>query len=280
MKSKKAVILISVVVIVLIAAIAVWYIAVQRPHNAAAAEYNKVVSVIKDKNKELDTSVKKLKKLVSSDKKALDETISETAKETIKTALSEKVTIPEMPKKTADILAKAKELDKPVDYTEILKKLNDTYVTYNNSIKQYEQLTNPSEEFVLQRISSIDEVGAVSAVTEDQDPNGKLHKSGGYTATIYFESKNVNQDDIYVSGDYADVLIDKGTDAGGAVEVYATEKDAKARNEYLSAFDGGLLSSGSHRVAGTVVIRTSSKLTATNQNALEAKVLAALTELK
>jgi len=75
-------------------------------------------------------------------------------------------------------------------------------------------------------------------------------------------------------------LIDKGTDAGGEIEVYANEEDAIKRNDYLAAFDGGILSSRSHRVVGTVVIRISDELTASQQKALEEKVLNALSALQ
>ena len=81
----------------------------------------------------------------------------------------------------------------PPDYTEIFEELDNTYVAYDTSIKQYKQLTNPSEEFVIQRLQTVDEIVDVRAVTEDNDPNGNLNKPGGYTATVYFESKKVDQ---------------------------------------------------------------------------------------
>ena len=72
-------------------------------------------------------------------------------------------------------------------------------------------------------------------------------------------------------------MIDKGTDAGGSIEVYKTKSEATERNEYLAAFDGGILSSGSHTVIGTLVVRTSNELTASQQKSLEADIIAALT---
>ena len=143
------------------------------------------------------------------------------------------------------------------------------------SIKQYNQFIAPTEDFVIQRLQTIDEVKDVRAVTEDNDPNGNLNKPGGYTATVYFESSNVNQANVYGTD-----LIDKGTDAGGAIEVYANEEDANKRNDYLATFDGGIFSSGSHKVVGTVLIRTSDELTATKQKALEEKVISALAVLQ
>lgn len=108
------------------------------------------------------------------------------------------------------------------------------------------------------------------------DPNGNLSKAGGYTACVYFSSDLVNQDEVY-----GDTVIDKGTDGGGAVEVYSSVEDANTRNDYLASFDGaGFLASGSHSVVGTVVIRTSDNLTATQQKEMEANIYNSLVELR
>lgn len=155
-----------------------------------------------------------------------------------------------------------------------------SHTNLENSKKQYKQVVNPSEEFVMQRILTVDDVADARAVTEDQDPNENLHKAGGYTSTIYFESKTVNQSDVYVSGEYADVLIDKGTDAGGAIEVYENVEDAEKRRDYLATFDGTIFANGTHTVIGTVLVRTSNELTATQQKELEQKVIDALTRLE
>ena len=131
----------------------------------------------------------------------------------------------------------------------------------------------------MQRILTVDDVVDARAVTEDQDPNGNLHKAGGSTSTIYFESKKVDQSKVYVSGDYKDVLIDKGTDAGGAIEVYSTVEDAEKRRDYLATYDGTIFANGTHTVIGTVLVRTSNELTASQQKELEQKVIEALTKL-
>ena len=62
-------------------------------------------------------------------------------------------------------------------------------------------------------------------------------------------------------------------------EVYTTADEAKKRDEYLASFDGGVLSSGSHKVRGTCIVRTSSTLTATQQKELEAAIVEALTKI-
>ena len=63
--------------------------------------------------------------------------------------------------------------------------------------------------------------------------------------------------------------------------MYKTAEEAQVRNTYLSTFDGlGLLNPGSHYVYGTVVIRTSSHLTASQQTTLTEKIYNKLIELK
>lgn len=276
MKKKKILILSAVIaVVILIIGVTIWYLNFQRPHNIAIKEYNTVVKIIKEKNTELDKGIKKLQILIDSEEKPIDIKIIDTAKEVMKKAEGSKIIIKDMPNKTEDIIATTSDLKDPVDLAPIVKELNDTYTDLDVSIKQYIQLTNPKADFIIQRLQMIDEIADVRAVTEDNDPNGKLNKAGGYTATVYFESKNVNQSDTYGSN-----LIDKGTDAGGAIEVYANEEDAIKRNDYLGAFDGSIFSSGSHRVVGTILIRTSNLLSASKQKALDEKIFNVLSSLQ
>lgn len=112
----------------------------------------------------------------------------------------------------------------------------------------------------------------ISAATEDNDPNEHLNKAGGYTAAVYFSHRDIDQSSVT-----GDTIIEKGTACGGQIEVYQTEEDANKRNTYLSSFDGSILSNGSHTVVGTVLIRTSDKLNASQQKELEKSIVAALT---
>ncbi|RGC24774.1 hypothetical protein DWX41_21200, partial [Hungatella hathewayi] len=62
---------------------------------------------------------------------------------------------------------------------------------------------------------------------------------------------------------------------------FSSHAHAEKRNTYLSAFDGaGMLNPGSHTVLGTIVIRTSDKLTATQQNEFTQKISDKLLELQ
>ena len=281
MKKKTKLIIVAVVVVIAVIVGSLGaYFGYFKPHKEAVAAYNVVVSDIQEKNDQLDGEIKKLQELVDNEDKPLDETTIDTAKEALKNAGASKIVIGEMPKATKDILSRTKELSTPVDYSDELTSLSTAYTNLENSKKQYKQVVNPSEEFVMQRILTVDDVADARAVTEDQDPNGNLYKAGGYTSTIYFESKTVNQSDVYVSGEYADVLIDKGTDAGGAIEVYENVEDAEKRRDYLATFDGTIFANGTHTVIGTVLVITSNELTATQQKELEQKVIDALTRLE
>ncbi len=130
-----------------------------------------------------------------------------------------------------------------------------------------EDLTNnPPIEDVRDAISSIEYITFIEIVTEENDPNGKLGKQGGYTGMLFF---------IYdlVEGNAEESAIEAGTSGGGSIEIYANVEDAESRDSYLGIFDGSIFASGSHTVLGTLVIRTSNELTASQQQALETAII-------
>ncbi len=152
------------------------------------------------------------------------------------------------------------------DFTSVsLQSVDDMIAEKNTLIDNY--LINPSEQFVINVLSELDVITEIQAATEDHDPNGNLHKQGGYTSAIYFTTTYLNPSSVF---GYS--IVDKGTEAGGQIEVYETAESAKKRDSYLSSFSG-FLNPGSHRVLGSMVIRTSSKLTASKQSELEKKII-------
>lgn len=136
-----------------------------------------------------------------------------------------------------------------VDYTEQLTALQSARQNYENSVKQLAQVTAPSDQFVMERLQRIETVSDIEEVTEDHDPNGNLHKAGGYIGDIYFADSQVNRADLYIEAG-KEGSIDVGTDGG------------------------------SHTVLGTLVIRTSHTLTATQQSDLTQKITDALIALE
>ena len=117
------------------------------------------------------------------------------------------------------------------------------------------QITAPSGEWVMNRLGGVECITGMQAVTEDLNPDGLLDKEGGYSDCIYFTVAAAIPNDVP-----GDSIVAKGTDAGGAVEIYSSLSDAEARVEYLAGFDGTVLYSGSYAIVGTMVIRTSYKL--------------------
>ncbi len=136
------------------------------------------------------------------------------------------------------------------------------------------QITAPTAEWLIDRLSDYSSITGIQAVTEDLDPDQLLGKEGGYSACVYFTVSSIDASTIP-----GNTIVEKGTDAGGAIEVYTTIEDAQARCEYLSGFDGTILYSGSYAIVGTMVIRTSYKLDNAQQMALTRAITRELTTL-
>ena len=245
----------------------------------AKSSFEETASIVEKNNETINKDVKALQKLTKSKVKPLDDTVLKTARETISQAKQQIVEVPECPSKKEDIKEANKKLKKKLDYTiDLMGKQCDSILREEDSIAQRKQVTNPSESFVLERLNGIPNVSQALAVNEENDVNGMLHKAGGYTSAIFFTSDLVDTAANYIEdGD----SIEKGTDGGGCIEVFETEEDAQKRDTYLSAFDGGgMLCSGSHKVVGTVIIRTSNYLTATQQNDITTNIMNSLIALK
>ena len=134
------------------------------------------------------------------------------------------------------------------------------------------QITAPEEDWIINRLGSVAGITGTQAVTEDLDPDNLLGKDGSYSSCVYFTFSRINPEDIP-----GDTIVDKGTDAGGAIEVYRTLEDAEARCDYLAGFDGTVLYSGSYAIVGTIVIRTSYLLTNEEQFELTSAITRAFT---
>lgn len=259
----------AIIIFIAIIGVLVWYFQFKKPYNLAVKNYNQAVEMVEIKNTDLDSAINRVEALLNSGEPAFDEVVVENAESTVSDAKNAKRQIGDMPNNTEEIVARTSELNEPLDYTAEIRNLNDAEKTLSDSIELMKQLTNPSEEFVISRLQTIMDASAIQAVTEDHDPNGNLNKAGGYTAAIYFSSPLVDISTVYGAD-----IVERGVDGGGCVEVYANVEDAEKRNTYLSGFDGaGILSPGSHSVLGTMVIRTSDKLTASQQKELEAEII-------
>lgn len=274
--------IVIVVAVIIVAAIAgagaYWYTNYKVPHDEAVAAFETAASGLEQRNSELDAAIADLQNIMGSEDKPFDESTLDAASAAIGEAQGAKQNAPEIPEATDEINAAAAEIETMGDYSTQLESLATAQTNLQNSINQMKQVTNPSEQFVIERVTGLSNVTGIEAATEENDPNGNLHKDGGYTSVVYFTSDLVDQSEVYPLEGYTGIPA-SGTDAGGCVEVYATAEDAQERDTYLSAFDGGILDSGSHTVVGTCVVRTSHLLTASQQDGLEQSIVESLTKL-
>ena len=262
MKKKKTLLGLIAAIAIIVIGICVWYFQVKKPHDLAETKFNAAVKEVEAKNTELTSAMNDAQKILDKKEAVYDNTTKEAFITALSDAKAAQRKIPDLPKKTADINAETKKLSEPLDYSSVINAISEKQTAYQNSVLQMKQITNPNEDFVIQRLKGIPNISGYQAVTEDHDPNGNLNKQGGYTSTVYFSTPLIDQSIVYGND-----IVDKGTECGGAIEVYASEEDAEKRDSYLASFDGaGMLNSGSHKVLGTIVIRTSTKLTATQQN--------------
>lgn len=276
MKKKKTLLGLIAAIAIIVIGICVWYFQVKKPHDLAETKFNAAVKEVDAKNTELTSAMNDAQKILDKKEAVYDNTTKEAFITALSDAKAAQRKIPDLPKKTADINAETKKLSEPLDYSSVINAISEKQTAYQNSVLQMKQITNPNEDFVIQRLKGIPNISGYQAVTEDHDPNGNLNKQGGYTSTVYFSTPLIDQSSVYGND-----IVDKGTECGGAIEVYASEEDAEKRDSYLASFDGaGMLNSGSHKVLGTIVIRTSTKLTATQQNEFTNNITNKLLELQ
>lgn len=276
MKKKKTLLGLIAAIAIIVIGICVWYFQVKKPHDLAETKFNAAVKEVEAKNTELTSAMNDAQKILDKKEAVYDNTTKEAFITALSDAKAAQRKIPDPPKKTADINAETKKLSEPLDYSSVINAISEKQTAYQNSVLQMKQITNPNEDFVIQRLKGIPNISGYQAVTEDHDPNGNLNKQGGYTSTVYFSTPLIDQSSVYGND-----IVDKGTECGGAIEVYASEEDAEKRDSYLASFDGaGMLNSGSHKVLGTIVIRTSTKLTATQQNKFTNNITNKLLELQ
>lgn len=265
--------IISAIVVLLVVCGIIIYNALL-PRINATKDFKTAVVSVQQKNTELESAIIKSEELIAKKQPLLNENLLSELENTISDTKAVKVTDFEKPKEVETIITRTKELNK-IDYSDALTKLSNKHKEYEINAKRYQLVNVPTEAYVIQCLKTIPEITGISAVTEDNDPNGNLNKLGGYTATVYFSHEKLKLNKSI----YGDTIIEQGTDGGGAIEVYTCVEDAIKRRDYLANFDGTITASGTHTVIGTVLVRTSNELTASQQKDLEAKLIEALTYL-
>lgn len=265
------------IIIITIGIMAMLFTGCGEEKKAAIAAYDSECARISSEQAILEQTIADSQVLIDSKERPYDEKTIHALETAIADARASIVEIPERKGNAEKINMLVNDTMKKISYVKTNETLTAVKTNLENSIKIMKQVTNPSEAFIIERIKDIDTVTGYAGVTEDNDPNGMLNKPGGYTATVYFASSQIKEKDrMWLDG----TIIENGTDGGGSIEVYTTEEDAQKRCEYLSQFDGTVTASGTHTIVGTVLVRTSDQLTASQQKELETKIIKNLTELR
>lgn len=242
---------------------------------AAIGTYDAAKAGLEQKNADMDSLISEAEACIAEQKKALDVALIPALETAISETKAAKQSVTDLPGTEDEILEAAKTME-AVDYSEVMANLSNSKAALEKSIKQYALVDHPTEAYIIQCLGKVEHVVNIGAVTEDNDPNGNLNKPGGYTATVYYSDDRINLDPS-IEGN---TVIEQGTDGGGGIEVYATVEEAEKRRDYLAAFDGGILASGTHTVVGTVLVRISNELTASQQKEMEAAIIAAFTNIE
>lgn len=184
----------------------------------------------------------------------------------------DKVELKEFTERVISDTAKIKNLNVPdnpipMDYSVVLSELEEGIDLYKKSVQSMNQVTAPSDEFIISRLQMVDTIEDIAAVTAEHDPNGMLNTQGGYIGCIYFIDSHVSNENLHVEKD-SNAVIDIGTIGGGCVEVYSNVEDAENRDILLASYDGTVYYTGSHCIIGTCVIRASKELTDAQQKEL------------
>ncbi len=255
--------------------------------------YNEIVEEFAALNEELEAAISQAQELLDCGEPAYDEKTITALSKAISAATTAEETVPD--RLTADTQESSKPssvldswesqteiTDNPPelpDYTEVIDSMEAAMQAYSDSIQSLKQITAPTEDFVMERLQQIDTIADIECADEENDPEGRLNQKNGYSACVYFTDSQVDPSSLFLAED-ANSALEMGVKGGGSVEICDTVEEAEARDLYLAAFDGTVFTSGSHTVIGTMVIRTSSGLTASEQNDLEEQIEEVLLEVQ
>ncbi|MGN8737393.1 zinc ribbon domain-containing protein [Bilifractor sp. HCP3S3_D3] len=280
-------------------------------YNDAVKAYNDALVPFSEANSTLQDSINKAQDLINSGEKPYDDSKVSALHDSISSASGTMQTVPEKKKileevkltsddfklsksdlesKKADCQKKESETVDEIqtikddtaniqvpDYSAVIDDLDSKKTDLENSIRIQKQITSSSEDFVISRLQQIEGISAIQPVTEEHDPNGLLNKQGGYTSEVYFRYEKVPKDKIqyFDTGD----TVDLGNIGGGTVETFADEESANSRYQYLLNMPT-ILGIEKDYLLGTMVLRTSDYLTATQQQELIDEMVAKFTALQ
>ncbi len=149
------------------------------------------------------------------------------------------------------------------------------YVAKMYELSEEEMLlvSSPSAEYVMAALHQLEHVVGIEQDPEVGEGGLKAAEDEECIARIFFTSSLVDQSGF----EEEKSTLEKGTTAGGSIDIYSNVEDAITRDRYLHEFDDSqLFNPGSHAIAGTIVIRTSKELDEEDQIAFTDSIVASL----
>ncbi len=160
------------------------------------------------------------------------------------------------------------------DYTAALAAVDAALEPYTASLEIIRPVIAPTDEYVMERLTEVETIAAVNAVSEGHDPNGNLGKPGGYVGCVFFRDSRISVWSFRLGpGADRNDPVDVGTQGGGSVEIYQTQEEAENR---IAFFNFNARSIGAFGSVGSVVVRISNELSRAKQLELLDAILEAL----
>ena len=238
----------------------------------ATAAFDAACEYVREQNRILNEAMEEASNVVLSGEKADDESLRGAVASAVIAAEDLRVSIPRRPESPAEMLALAETLN-ATDYTEALANISETLTALLASIGRYNRSGTKDAAAVIERLRRMGIIGDVVEVPAADDPNGIADKGEGYITSVVFSSAWLDQDKIP-----GDTLAEKGCLAGGQIEFYETEEQARIRSTNLIPSDltAATQYTGQHEVLGNLVLRISVLLDDRSQTHLRTQVLAEL----
>ena len=118
----------------------------------------------------------------------------------------------------------------PIKIRNDINFLNSEIERIDENILIVNQITNPNIEDIIKKLRNVTNISNIEIVNNEDKKSDLFNYDGMFKDCAYFTSKLVEE---VIEGN---TPVEKGTDAGGCVEIYETVEKAHERFNYLMDF--------------------------------------------
>lgn len=140
---------------------------------------------------------------------------------------------------------------------------NTTTSNNSNKAKSGNELVQSVLDTVKAKVPTVQQT---RVYTESTDGNNMLNKQGSYQyAGSFYDTRTNYQPSVEFDGSTDITKANYGVSAGGVIEVFANNVDAKKRYDYIQAIGSSIGAPEGDRLVNNVVLRVSENYTASQQ---------------